>query len=42
MAAYSPPATPTPDVDIWEDLLKCLDEEIMAMQNIDMMKLKGN
>ena len=33
MATYSPPATPTLDVDIREDLLRCLDEEIMAKQH---------
>ena len=32
MAAYSPSATPTMDPDIREDLLKRLDEEIMATQ----------
>ena len=32
MAAYSPPATPTMDPDIREDLLKWLDDKIMATQ----------
>ena len=32
MATYSPPATPTMDPDIREDLLKCLDDEINATQ----------
>ena len=32
MAAYSPPATPTMDPDIREDLLKCLEDEINATQ----------
>ena len=33
MAAYSPPATPTLDIDICGDLLKCLDEQIMTTQH---------
>ena len=33
MATYSPPATPTLDPDMREDLLRWLDEEIMATQN---------
>ena len=33
MAAYSPPATPTLDTDIREDLLKHLDGEIVATQH---------
>ena len=32
MAAYNPSTTPTLDIDICEDLLKCLDEQIMATQ----------
>ena len=33
MATYSPPTTPTLDPDMREDLLRQLDEEIMAMQS---------
>ena len=33
MATYSPPATPTLDPDIREDLLRHLDEEIIATQH---------
>ena len=33
MATYSPPTTPTLDPDMREDLLRRLDEEIMATQS---------
>ena len=32
MATYSPPTTPQMDMDIREDLLRCLDQEIQATQ----------
>ena len=33
MAAYRPIVTPTFNIDICEDVLKCLDEQIMATQH---------